>query len=246
MKNILVIGATSAIAQAFVRSMAVGDNRLVLVARDIDKLNAVKNNIRIKNDVNIATFVLDVNNHDKIDDMLNASKSFLDHINIILIAHGTLPNQEKCNSNINLARQEFNTNATSTILLCQKIGNLLEKQKSGLLAVITSVAGDRGRQSNYIYGSAKGAVNIFLQGLRNRLTKSNVSVLTVKPGFVDTPMTAHLSKNPLFSKPEKIAKGIVRAINKNKSKEIYLPGYWRIIMFIIKAIPGKIFNKLSL
>lgn len=246
MKNILVIGATSAIAQAFVRSMAVGDNRLVLVARDIDKLNAVKNNIRIKNDVNIATFVLDVNNHDKIDDMLNSSKSFLDHINIILIAHGTLPNQEKCNSNINLARQEFNTNATSTILLCQKIGNLLEKQKSGLLAVITSVAGDRGRQSNYIYGSAKGAVNIFLQGLRNRLTKSDVSVLTVKPGFVDTPMTAHLSKNPLFSKPDTIAKGIVRAINKNKSKEIYLPGYWRIIMFIIKAIPGKIFNKLSL
>lgn len=246
MKNILVIGATSAIAQAFVRSMAVGDNRLVLVARDIDKLNAVKNNIRIKNDVNIATFVLDVNNHDKIDDMLNSAKSFLDHINIILIAHGTLPNQEKCNSNINLARQEFNTNATSTILLCQKIGNLLEKQKSGLLAVITSVAGDRGRQSNYIYGSAKGAVNIFLQGLRNRLTKSDVSVLTVKPGFVDTPMTAHLSKNPLFSKPDTIAKGIVRAINKNKSKEIYLPGYWRIIMFIIKAIPGKIFNKLSL
>lgn len=246
MKNILVIGATSAIAQAFVRSMAVGDNRLVLVARDIDKLNAVKNNIRIKNDVNIATFVLDVNNHDKIDDMLNSAKSFLEHINIILIAHGTLPNQEKCNSNINLARQEFNTNATSTILLCQKIGNLLEKQKSGLLAVITSVAGDRGRQSNYIYGSAKGAVNIFLQGLRNRLTKSDVSVLTVKPGFVDTPMTAHLSKNPLFSKPDTIAKGIVRAINKNKSKEIYLPGYWRIIMFIIKAIPGKIFNKLSL
>jgi hypothetical protein len=246
MKNILVIGATSAIAQAFVRSMAVGDNRLVLVARDIDKLNAVKNNIRIKNDVNIATFVLDVNNHDKIDDMLNSSKSFLDYINIILIAHGTLPNQEKCNSNINLTRQEFNTNATSTILLCQKVGNLLEKQKSGLLAVITSVAGDRGRQSNYIYGSAKGAVNIFLQGLRNRLTKSDVSVLTVKPGFVDTPMTAHLSKNPLFSKPDTIAKGIVRAINKNKSKEIYLPGYWRIIMFIIKAIPGKIFNKLSL
>lgn len=246
MKNILVIGATSAIAQAFVRSMAVGDNRLVLVARDIDKLNAVKNNIRIKNDVNIATFVLDVNHHDKIDDMLNSAKSFLEHINIILIAHGTLPNQEKCNSNINLARQEFNTNATSTILLCQKIGNLLEKQKSGLLAVITSVAGDRGRQSNYIYGSAKGAVNIFLQGLRNRLTKSDVSVLTVKPGFVDTPMTAHLSKNPLFSKPDTIAKGIVRAINKNKSKEIYLPGYWRIIMFIIKAIPGKIFNKLSL
>jgi short-subunit dehydrogenase len=246
MKNILVIGATSSIAQAYLEQVANKEKQLFLVARDKDKLNAVKNNLSIKNEANIATFVLDVNNHDKFDDMLNLSKSFLDHINIILIAHGTLPDQEKCNSNINLARQEFNTNATSTILLCQKVGNLLEKQKSGLLAVITSVSGDRGRQGNYIYGAAKGAVNIFLQGLRNRLTKSGVSVLTVKPGFVDTPMTAHLPKNLLFSKPEKIANGIVRAINKNKSKEIYLPRYWRIIMFIIKSIPGKIFNKLSL
>ena len=246
MKNILVIGATSAIAQAYVERMTFGDNRLFLVARDKDKLNAVKNNLMIKNDVNFATFVLDINNHDKIDEMLNSAKSFLDKINIILIAHGTLPNQEKCNSNINLARQEFNTNATSTILLCQKVGNLLEKQNAGILAVITSVSGDRGRQSNYIYGSAKGAVNIFLQGLRNRLTKNGVDIITIKPGFVDTPMTAHLPKNFLFSKPETIAKGIIRAINKNKSKEIYLPGYWKIIMFIIKSIPGKIFNKLSL
>ncbi len=246
MKNILVIGATSAIAQAFIESMLVDDNRLFLVARDENKLSAIKNNLSIIKDANIATDVFDVNVHDDIDDMLNSAKSFLEQIDIILIAHGTLPNQENCNSNINAAREEFNTNATSTILLCQKIGNLLEKQQAGTLAVITSVAGDRGRQSNYIYGAAKGAVNIYLQGLRNRLTKYGVNVLTIKPGFVDTPMTAHLPKNLLFSKPETIAKGIIRAINKNKSKEIYLPGYWRIIMFIVKSIPGKIFNRLSL
>ena len=162
------------------------------------------------------------------------------------MAHGTLPDQKECEEKVEKTVFEFGINALSTIALCLKAAKIFEEQKSGLLAVITSVAGDRGRQSNYIYGSAKGAVNIFLQGLRNRLTKYGVSVVTVKPGFVDTPMTAHLPKNLLFSKPEVIAKGIVKAINKNKSKEIYLPGYWRIIMLIIKYIPGKIFNKLSL
>ena len=246
MKNILVIGATSAIAQTFIERMAVGDNKLFLVARDKDKLSTIKNDLRIKKNISIATFILDVNDHNNYDSMFNTAKLYLGRIDILLMAHGTLPDQKECEEKVETAVFEFGINALSTIVFCLKAAKIFEDQKFGLLAVITSVAGDRGRQSNYIYGSAKGAVNIFLQGLRNRLTKYGVSVLTVKPGFVDTPMTAHLPKNLLFSKPEVIAKGIVKAINKNKSKEIYLPGYWRIIMFIIKSIPGKIFNKLSL
>lgn len=246
MNNIIVIGAASAIAQAFIERMAVGENKLFLVARDKNKLNTIKNDLRIKKNTNIATFVLDVNDHNNHDEMFNTAKSYLDRIDIILMSHGTLPDQEECEEKIETAVFEFRTNAISTIALCLKAAKIFEEQKSGLLAVITSVAGDRGRQSNYIYGSAKGAVNIFLQGLRNRLTKSGVTVLTIKPGFVDTPMTANLPKNPLFSKSKTIASGIAKAINKNRSKEIYLPGYWRIIMFIIKSIPGKIFNKLSL
>lgn len=246
MKNILIIGATSAIAQAFIERMAVSDNKLFLVARDKEKLSTIKNDLRIKQNTNIATFILDVNEHNNYNSMFNTAKSYLGKIDIILMAHGTLPDQKECEKKVETAIFEFRINALSTIALCLKAAKIFEEQNSGLLAVITSVSGDRGRQSNYIYGSAKGAVNIFLQGLRNRLTKYGVSVLTVKPGFVDTPMTAHLPKNLLFSKPEAIAKGIVKAINKNKSKEIYLPGYWRIIMFIIKSIPGKIFNKLSL
>lgn len=246
MNNIIVIGAASAIAQAFIERMAVGENKLFLVARDKNKLNTIKNDLRIKKNTNIATFVLDVNDHNNHDEMFNTAKSYLDRIDIILMSHGTLPDQEECEEKIETAVFEFGTNAISTIALCLKAAKIFEEQKSGLLAVITSVAGDRGRQSNYIYGSAKGAVNIFLQGLRNRLTKSGVTVLTIKPGFVDTPMTANLPKNPLFSKSKTIASGIAKAINKNRSKEIYLPGYWRIIMFIIKSIPGKIFNKMSL
>lgn len=246
MKNVLVIGATSAIAQAFIERMAVGNNKLFLVARDKEKLGMIKNDNRVRNNTNLATFVLDINHRVDYDSMFTAAKSYLGKIDIILVAHGTLPDQSECEVNIDKAIVEFEINAISTIALCLESAEIFEMQKFGLLATITSVAGDRGRKSNYIYGSAKGAVNIFLQGLRNRLTKSGVNVLTVKPGFVDTPMTAHLPKSPLFSKPETIADGIVKAIKKRKSKEIYLPGYWRLIMLIIKYIPGKIFNKLSL
>ena len=245
MKNILIIGATSAIAIEFARLFP-AESKVFLVARDVEKLESVFKDLRVRKPLEMEPFVLDVNDYSKFDEMFTAAKTFLQNIDTILIAHGTFPDQEKCNLDTDAAINAFNTNATSTIALCQQSANILEEQKSGTLAVITSVAGDRGRQSNCLYGSAKGAVNVFLQGLRNRLTKSNVKVLTIKPGFVDTPMTADIPKNPLFSKPEAIAKGISKAIERGKSKEIYLPGYWKIIMLIIKLIPNKIFNKLSL
>ena len=121
----------------------------------------------------------------------------------------------------------------------------MEERKYGCIAVISSVAGDRGRQSNYIYGTAKGALTLFLQGLRNRLARSNVQVLTLKPGFVDTPMTAHLKKGLLFVSPETIAKGILRSIQKKKN-EVYLPWFWYFIMKIIKTIPEFIFKRMKL
>ena len=111
--------------------------------------------------------------------------------------------------------------------------------------MISSVAGDRGRASNYIYGTAKGAVSIFLQGLRNRLSSSNVNVLTIKPGFVDTPMTSHLPKNFLYAKPELVGEQIYDAISKQKDI-VYIPKFWRLIMFMIKHIPEFIFKKLSI
>jgi len=118
-------------------------------------------------------------------------------------------------------------------------------QKSGTIAVITSVAGDRGRQSNYVYGSAKGMVSTFLQGLRNRLYRAGINILDIKPGFVDTPMTIDFKKGPLWVSPEKIAEGIVEAIDKQKT-EVYLPWFWKFIMLIIKLIPESIFRKMKL
>jgi short-subunit dehydrogenase len=121
----------------------------------------------------------------------------------------------------------------------------MEAQGSGSIAVISSVAGDRGRQSNYVYGAAKGLVTRFLQGLRNRLAKKGVQVLTIKPGFVDTPMTAAFKKGALWAQPDDVARGILAAIENGKN-EVYLPGFWWLIMAIIRHIPEPIFKKLSL
>jgi short-subunit dehydrogenase len=131
------------------------------------------------------------------------------------------------------------------IALATVLANRFEAQRSGSIAVISSVAGDRGRQSNYVYGAAKGAVTLLLQGLRNRLSKSGVQVLTIKPGFVDTPMTAEFKKGALWAKPDDIAHGIVSAIDRRRDV-VYLPGFWRLIMLIIRHIPEPIFKRMSL
>lgn len=144
-----------------------------------------------------------------------------------------------------MAMMELQTNFTTVVSLLTLLANLFERQGRGSIAVISSVAGDRGRQSNYVYGAAKGALTIYLQGLRNRLAKANVHVLTIKPGFVDTPMTRDFKKGLLWVGPDVIARGIVKAIDKRKDVA-YLPFFWRYIMFIIKIIPERIFKRLSL
>ena len=141
--------------------------------------------------------------------------------------------------------KEIDINGLSVIALSTRLGNIFEAQGRGSLAVISSVAGDRGRQSNYVYGAAKGMVSLFLQGMRNRLSRKGVQVLTIKPGFVDTPMTAALPKGALWAKPEAIANGIVRAIERERD-EVYLPGFWWMIMAIIRHVPERVFKRLSL
>jgi hypothetical protein len=163
----------------------------------------------------------------------------------VLIAHGILGEQKKAEEDFHLALGELNTNAISLFSLLTHIANRLETQRYGSIAVIGSVAGDRGRQSNYIYGTAKGAVALFLQGLRQRLYKSGVHVLTVKPGFIDTPMTNQFSKGLLWSRPEAVARAIDAGIRKRRSV-IYVPAYWRLIMAVIRSIPEVIMKRVVL
>ena len=169
----------------------------------------------------------------------------MEQFDTVLIAHGTLSDQKDSEASFQAARREFETNALSVISLLTHLANRIERQGYGTLSVISSVAGDRGRQSNYVYGTAKAAVTTFMQGLRNRLHRAGVHVLTIKPGLVDTPMTAGLRKGVLWAKPEAVAAGIYEAIRK-KRDVVYLPRFWRPIMWLLRAIPEPIFKRLRL
>ena len=137
------------------------------------------------------------------------------------------------------------TNFLSAVSLITWLSNYFESTRQGTLAVISSVAGDRGRKSNYVYGASKGALNIFLDGVRNRVDRAGVQVLTIRPGFVSTPMTAHLPQGPLFASPARVADGILKAIAQRKDV-LYVPGFWALIMWVIRNIPQSIFKKLNL
>ena len=245
MKNILIIGATSAIAEATARSFAQRGDKLYLVARNTTRLAAIAEDLRIRGAKAVDHNQLDVDQFANHSACIDQAFNTLEHIDIVLIAHGTLPDQKACEQDWNIALQAINTNAISTILLLTHIANKLTAQKSGTIAVITSVAGDRGRQSNYIYGASKRMVSTFLQGLRNRLHQSNVNVIDIKLGLVDTPMTKYFDKGILWSSPNDIATGIAASINKNR-QTVYIPKFWRLIMFIIRSIPENIFKRMKL
>ena len=243
--KILIIGATSAIASSTAKIFLQHNNEVLLTARNPFKLKAVANDLMLKSNKEIKTMLFDANDFDNHKKLFYDAVDFLKGLDLILIAHGTLPDQEKIQNDPNAVLAEINNNAISVISICTIAAEFFEKQKFGTIAVISSVAGDRGRQSNYIYGASKGFVSIFLQGLRNRLYPKSINVLTIKPGFVDTPMTSDSPKNFLFASPDKVASDIYKAII-NKKDIIYTPWFWRYIMLIIKLIPESIFKKLKM
>jgi decaprenylphospho-beta-D-erythro-pentofuranosid-2-ulose 2-reductase len=245
MQKILIIGATSAIAEATARLFAARGDRLYLLARNRERLETMAKDLKIRGAESVAFDVLDVNDFDRHPALLDAATTTMDGIDIVLIAHGTLPDQKACEGDFRRTLEELNTNAIGTISLLTHLANRFEQQRHGVIAAISSVAGDRGRQSNYVYGTAKAAVTVFLQGLRNRLYKSGVKVLTIKPGFVDTPMTADFSKGILWAQPERIAKDILKAISTSRSV-LYTPWFWRPVMVLIRLIPEPLFKRLSL
>jgi decaprenylphospho-beta-D-erythro-pentofuranosid-2-ulose 2-reductase len=243
--NVLVLGATSVIAQATIRTYALKHACLYLVARNEDKLNVVAADARIRGAGEIHTQALDLDDTGAHEGLLADVARSLPDLDIVLIAHGVLGEQAEGERAFAAAEKVFQTNFLSAASLLTLIANYFEQRnRGGTIAAISSVAGDRGRKSNYIYGTSKAALTIFLQGLRARLSGQGVHVLTVKPGFVATPMTAHLKQGPLFARPEKIARGIVSAIER-KREVVYLPWFWRPIMFMIRAVPEKVFKELN-
>jgi short-subunit dehydrogenase len=242
--RILIVGATSAIAHETAKLFAKDAAEFFLVGRSAEKLEDIGNDLKVRGAKRIETFVLDLNDFDRHHEMVETAIQTLDGLDMVLISHGTLRDQQKCERSVEETLKEFTTNCTSVIALLTILANYFEQQKRGCIAVVSSVAGDRGRQTNYVYGAAKGAVSIFLQGLRGRLHKSGVAVVTIKPGMVDTPMTAHLKKGLLFTSARTIGRGIYLAMKRRK-EVVYLPWFWRPIMFVLRSLPEAIFKRLS-
>ena len=245
MRKVLIVGATSAIAQACARRWAQQGDALFLAARNASQLQSNVDDLKVRGAHLVDSKVFDANSTELHAALLADATQAMGGLDTVLIAHGTLTDQARAQTDVDYALAEVSTNGVSVVLLMTLAAEQLERQGHGAIAVISSVAGDRGRQSNYVYGSAKALVSAFASGLRQRLAKKGVHVITIKPGFVDTPMTAAFKKGALWAKPDQVAKDIVGAVETGKSV-VYTPGFWRVIMLIIKHIPEFVFKRLSL
>lgn len=245
-RTIVVFGATSAIAGACMRRWAGPRVRIVIVARSGDRASSVRGDL-IARGADVPLPVLaDLTAIDGLEGIVErAWAAAAQPPDLILVAHGTLPSQVRAESDSVYAAANWAANATSPLLLALLLARRIESASHGTLVVITSVAGDRGRRSNALYGAAKASLNVFLDGLRPRLAASGGWVMTVRPGFVDSPMTGDLKKSPLFASPEHVALSIDRGIERHSSV-IYTPALWRVLMTTLKLVPERLFWRLPI
>jgi short-subunit dehydrogenase len=244
-KRVLVIGATSAIASEVARRFAAEGARLYLTGRTAARLDAVASDLRVRGAGQVSTDVLDVTDRRRAAEVLRGAWDAYDGFDVALVAHGVLPDQTECQASAAAALTAIDVNFTAAVALLTDLANRFESQRQGCIAVISSVAGDRGRQSNYVYGAAKGGLDRFLEGLRNRLHRAGVSVVTLKPAFVDTPMTAGLRQGPLFVSAQRAGATIHRAIGR-RTDIAYIPWFWRPIMLVIRLLPESVFKRMRL
>lgn len=247
-ERLLIIGATSVLAHETARIFARESGSFALVARNKEKLDVVASDLEQCGAKKVVRIVMDVEEVDRYESVLKQAIGALGGLDIAFMAHGTAYDQYACEHNIGLLTKEIQTNFTSTASLLMLIASIFEKQRRGAIAVISSVSGDRGRKVQYVYGACKGAITVFLQGLRQRLYPANVAVVTIKAGLADTAFTAHLREGKikiLFVKSEVMARGIYRAI-KNRKDEVYVPWFWKYIMMSIKMIPESIFKRMKI
>jgi len=239
-----IIGATSGIAQALASRLAASGAALFLAGRSKEKLDLMARDLRLRHGARVETQAVifeDIDNHAAV---VQRSWEWLGGMDAAFICHGALIDQKKCERDFDATLQSFQINLLSAVSFAGDLANRMEAADRGSLVVISSVAGDRGRQSNYAYGAAKAGLTAFLQGLRNRLFASGVKVLTVKPGYVDTPMAAHI-RSPLKVSADRAARDILVATEKGRDV-LYTPWFWRPIMLILRLIPESIFKRMKL
>lgn len=243
MSYVLIVGAKSDIAKELARTYAKNGYDLYLAARDIKSLEKLKTDLMLRSDVKVLLKELDLLAYDSHEEFYNSLEE--KPLGVVMAA-GYMAEQKDCEVDWNKTFNTINVNYTGTVSLLNIIANDFEKEKRGFIVGISSVAGDRGRKANYIYGSTKAAFSAYLSGLRNRLFESSVQVLTVKPGFVNTKMTEGMElPSKLLAQPEEVAEDIFNAQQKGKDV-VYTKSIWRLIMLVIKHIPEFMFKKMSI
>jgi decaprenylphospho-beta-D-erythro-pentofuranosid-2-ulose 2-reductase len=230
--KVMIIGATSAIAGEVAKIYAEEGAQLFLAGRDEAKLEAAAKDLRVRGASSVENYVADLSDRTH-DAALVVAGGGPD---VVLIAHGSLPDQRAIDRDADAQIEAFELNATSIIALTARIADTV--RPGGAIAVIGSVAGDRGRRSNYVYGAAKAAVHAYCEGLRGRLAESNVAVVLIKPGWVDTPMTSAMKKNALFATAPQVARQIHAAIRTRRAT-VYVPGFWRWISLLVRMLPAR-------
>ncbi|MBW1836750.1 MAG: SDR family oxidoreductase [Deltaproteobacteria bacterium] len=242
--NLLILGANSEIAYAIGKKFVHYEKaNLYLASRDIELLQKKVKDIQVRSNVNAQALFFDALDY-------TSHQSFYSGLGIqpdgVVLAFGYFGDQKEAQQDFKKARHIIEANFTGAASILEVIATDFEQRQQGFIIGISSVAGDRGRQSNYIYGSAKGALTIYLAGLRNRLHKSNVQVITVLPGYARTKMTAQMElPEILLAEPDEVAEDVYNAYRKGKDI-IYTKWFWRVIMFLIKITPEKIFKRLQM
>ena len=242
--HVMIFGASSGIALEFARPFADRKARFTLIARDEDKLKDISADLYTRGAKNVAIVCYSL---DALEGSYAATKEIIKQTeapDTVLIAHGILGDNDELMKSPQAMDLLFRVNVLSPIGILMALEEAMGQRKRGTIAVISSVAGDRGRASNFAYGSTKSAISEFTSGLRARLLPKGVFVLTVKPGMVATPMTEHLPRSPLMASPKKVSRDIIKAISQ-KTPVLYTPSYWRLIMFIIRHLPEFIFSRLK-
>jgi short-subunit dehydrogenase len=245
MQKIVVLGATSGIALEIQRELARQGRELLLVARSAQRLSELQSDLLARGAKKVLTIAADLAHIQHHAEILDFVRRSFPNFDTVLLAYGTMADQKDSEASVDLLLDELNVNFVSAAAILTLFAADLEQRRTGCLAAITSVAGDRGRRSNYVYGSAKGALSLFLQGLRSRLHPAGVRVITIKPGPVQTPMTDHLANSARFAQPERVARDIIRALNRRSPDVLYTPWFWRPIMTAVRHLPETLFKRLA-
>jgi decaprenylphospho-beta-D-erythro-pentofuranosid-2-ulose 2-reductase len=244
-KTVAIFGATSDIAAAVARRYSGMRSRLVLVGRDAAGLTAMAADLGVRGAAETHILRADFACLEDLPGVVSAAWDRFGGIDVALIAYGTLPSQQEAERDAVTTAQVMAVNFTSPAILLNELGRRFQVQGQGTIAAITSVAGDRGRSSNYVYGAAKGGLQRLLEGLRHRLAGSGIGVVDIRPGFVTTKMTAHLvRKGPLWASPDRVAADIVGAITASRAVR-YSPRFWWLIMLIVRSMPRFVLHRTS-